>query len=550
MKKNYKDIEYFIRYILLQIKNFYKLALLSLFLTICYSVSVIVTPYITRRLIDLFTKGVKLSDVWFVVLVFLVTCFVQPALFFFNSKIMKMISEKIILKIRCLLFDKVINAPFSFFCKNSSGSIISHLVNDSNQVGVFLSTGINTLFKNILYVILISICMFFISKPITILLCILLFIYVAFNIFFNKNFEKRSEEIYKNNDEFYKIIKQCTDNIEEIKITQQESTISSSFLDFAKDFCYNKLKLYNLHNILDSVNATIGILSISLIYITGFFLISKDKLTIGSVVAFVVYFYMIMPSIKQLLQLNSDYHEVLPAFLRLSEYFKINPEPRIAAQSLTGSTLSVCFDNVTFKYNDDSKDHFILKNFSFKMVAPGLYGIVGKSGIGKSTIARLIVGFYRPLSGNIAINVDKKFASNIRSCMGYASQNMRLFYGATVMYNITLGNKSVPYEKVERICEKLNLHSKILNLPSKYEEVVTEKVNFSGGEIQRIILARIYLQKKPIVILDEITSALDAKNTKIVKNIIEDMAKNSLVILLTHNLSLLDNASQIIKLQD
>ena len=87
-------------------------------------------------------------------------------------------------------------------------------------------------------------------------------------------------------------------------------------------------------------------------------------------------------------------------------------------------------------------------------------------------------------------------------------------------------------------------------MPSKYEEVVTEKVNFSGGEIQRIILARIYLQKKPIVILDEITSALDAKNTKIVKNIIEDMAKNSLVILLTHNLSLLDNASQIIKLQD
>lgn len=548
MREKYKSIEGFIRYILGQIKNFYKLEIISLFLTICYSISVIITPYITSYLIDLFAKGVKLSDVWFVVLAFLVTCFVQPILFFLNTKIIKMISEKIILKIRCLLFDKVINAPFSFFGKNSSGSIISRLVNDSNQVGVFLSTGINSLFKNTLYVILILIVMFFLSKIITICLCVLISIYVIFNLFFDKSFEKRSKEVYKNNDDFYKIVKQCTDYIEEIKITQQESNVSSSFLNFAKDFCCNKLKLYNLYNILDSVNATIGILSLSLIYITGFFLISKNKLTIGSVVAFVVYFHMIMPSVKQLLQLNSTYHEVLPAFLRLGEYFKILPEEKLTVRNISDGLLSVCFDKVTFKYEDSSKDQVVLDNFSFKMDEPGLYGIVGKSGIGKSTIARLIAGLYRPLSGNITINVDKKSAANARDYIGYASQNMKLFYNKTVMYNITLGDQSISDEEVYFICEKLSLHSKILKLPNKYEELVTEKINFSGGETQRIIFARMYLQKKSIIILDEITSALDTVNTEAVKNIIEDLSKKSLVILLTHNLKLLDNAKQIIKL--
>jgi len=159
-----------------------------------------------------------------------------------------------------------------------------------------------------------------------------------------------------------------------------------------------------------------------------------------------------------------------------------------------------------------------------------------------------MVGLYHPLEGNIRICLGKDTISNARDYIGYVSQNMKLFYNKTVMYNITLGDRTISDQEVHLICERLNLHDKILKLPQKYEELVTEKVNFSGGEVQRIILARICLQKRPIIILDEITSALDDANVGIVKGIIDELSESSLVVLLTHNLGLLNKAKQIINI--
>lgn len=548
MKKKRKNGNEFIKYIFKQIKNFYKLEIVSIFLTISFSISVIATPYLTRYLIDLFSQRMELSDIWLILIFFLVACFLQPIFAYFNTKIIKTIAEKIILKVRCILFNNVIKAPFSFFCKNSSGSIISRLVNDSNQVGSFLSSSVTILFQNFLFIFLILIGMFLLSKIITFSLCILLSLYVAFNLFFNKKFEKKSGKILESNDDFYKVIKQCIDHIESIKIIQQEEYSSSKFLYYAKKLYDNKLKLYNIYNIVDSINATIEILSISLIYTVGFFLISKGKLTIGSVVAFDVYFQMLIPSIKQLINFNSSYHEVVPTLLRLEEYFNIKPEPPLISYKSSNNSTSICFDKVTFKYDDNSQSRTILDSFSLKMDSNGLYGLVGKSGTGKSTIAKLMVGLYQPVEGNIMIDFGRNTVSNVRDNISYASQNMKLFYDTTIRYNLTLGNNDISNEEINYICNKLNLNDKISKLPNEYEELVTERINLSFGEVQRIILARIYLQRKPINILDEITSSLDYSNTKLAKDVIDELSQNSLVVLLTHNLDLLDGAKQTIRL--
>ena len=538
----------FVKYTIKQVKNFYKLEIVSFFLTIGFSLSAIVTPYFTRYLIDVFSQNNSLSDVWFIMLAFLTACFLQPVFSFFNVKITKKISEEIVLKVRHLLFNNVIKAPLQFFYKNSSGSIISRLVDDSSQFGAFLSSSIAVVFQDILFIIFILIGMFSLSIKITISLCVLLSIYTAFNLFFNKKFERSSEEILKNNDDFYKVIKQSVDSIEEIKTTQQEKNAFSIFSNSAKNLYNNKLKFCYLYNFVNNINANMGIISVTLIYLVGFYLVSKGEFTLGSVIAFDIYFQMIIPSIRELLSFNSSYHEMKPVVFRLEEYFNIDSEQQISSCIRSDNKTGVLFDNVTFRYDGDTKNQVILNNFSFKFNSPGLYGIVGKSGVGKSTIAKIIVGLYRPTFGNIKIGFEEENFLNIRDNVGYASQNMKLFYDTTIMYNITLGNKNIPEEDVYLICEKLNLHSKISKLPNGYDELVNEKVNFSGGEVQRIILARVCLQKKAINVFDEITSALDVTNTKIVKTIIDDMAKSSLVILLTHNIKLLDQAVEIIKL--
>lgn len=329
---------------------------------------------------------------------------------------------------------------------------------------------------------------------------------------------------------------------------QQEESHYSKFLYYAKRLYTNKLKLYNLYNIVDSINGTIEVLSISLIYIVGFFLISKGKLTIGSVVAFDVYFQMIIPSIKILINFNSNYHEVVPMLSRLEEYFNIKQETPMTSCKFSNHSPSICFDKVTFKYDTDYQSRNILDSFSLKMDSNGLYGLVGQSGTGKSTIAKLMVGLYQPLKGNIMIDFGEETISNVRDNIGYASQNMKLFYNTTIRYNMTLGNNSISNEEIRYICDKLNLNDKILKLPNGYEELVTEMTNLSFGEVQRIILARIYLQRKPINILDEITSSLDCSNTQLAKDVINELSKKSLVVLLTHNLDLLDGAKQLIRL--
>lgn len=548
MKKKHKKGNEFIKYIFKQIKNFHKLEVVSVFLTIGFSVSVIATPYLTRYLIDLFAKNMEFSDIWFILIAFLIACILQPIFAYLNTKIIKKIAETIILKVRCMLFNNIIKAPFSFFYKNSSGSIISRLVNDSNQMGSFLSNSITILFQNFLFIFLILIGMSLLSKFITFLLCILLSFYVAFNLFLNKKFEEKSGKVLENNDDLYKIIKQGLDNIESIKTMQQEESHYSKFLYYAKRLYTNKLKLYNLYNIVDSINGTIEVLSISLIYIVGFFLTSKGKLTIGSVVAFDVYFQMIIPSIKILINFNSNYHEVVPMLSRLEEYFNIKQETPMTSCKFSNHSPSICFDKVTFKYDTDYQSRTILDSFSLKMDSNGLHGLVGQSGTGKSTIAKLMVGLYQPLKGNIMIDFGEETISNVRDNIGYASQNMKLFYNTTIRYNMTLGNNSISNEEIRYICDKLNLNDKISKLPNGYEELVTEMTNLSFGEVQRIILARIYLQRKPINILDEITSSLDYSNTQLAKDVINELSKKSLVVLLTHNLDLLDGAKQFIRL--
>lgn len=537
----------FIKYIFKQIKHFWRNEIVSLFLTICFSISVVVTPYCMRYLIDLFSKNKSFYDVWFVMFAFLLACFLQPIFSFLNIKITKKISEELILKIRYNVFSSILKSPYSFFCENSSGTIISRLINDSNQLGSFLSNVVIVVFQNVLFLILILIGMFMLSAEIAISLCILLLLYGIFNIFWSKNIEKKSSEILKNSDHFYKIIKECIDNMEEIKVTRCEENTLKIFLNSIQNLYNSKIKFYNFRNIVDCVNGSLEIFSIALIYLVGFYFVSKDRLTVGSVVAFDVYFQMIIPSVRQLLAFNSDYNEVKPALLRLIEYFNIGPEQEIISHSVVANVPSILFNNVTFKYSNDLNNRVILSSFSTEFNSEGIYGIIGESGVGKSTIARLIVGLYYPTSGDIAVSFGRKNL-NVRDNVGYASQNMKLFYGATVIYNITLGNKCISNEQVYAICEKLNLHKKILKLNNGYEEVVNEKINFSGGEVQRIILARVYLQKKPINVFDEITSALDFDNALIAKDVIEDLSKNSLIVLITHDTKLLDSAKQVIKL--
>jgi len=543
-KRNNKLWEHAIK----QIKKYAKQETISVLLTTCYSVSVIATPYLTRYLIDSFTIASHFANIWKLMIVFLAACFMQPVISYYSTKILQAISENITLNTRFKLFWNVLHTPMLFFHENSTGAIVSRLTNDSQKLSDLFLGLLSSVFQNALFVVLILVGMYLFSPIIATSVLLLLFIYVGVNIYFSSKLEAKSKKVLENNDNFYKVISQGINNIENIKTAALEQEIYEEFGGILNDFKNNRLKLFGLYNLTRSFSTTLEVFSIGIIYCVGFLLISKHKLTVGGVVAFDIYFQMMMPAIRQLLLLNSSYHEIAPALKRLDEYLTLSAENNLQSRiSDNNNNPCVCFENVSFGYSP--KNNLILKDASFCLNTPGLYCLVGKSGAGKSTIAKLILGLYKPTAGQVLVDVGGKQVDNLRKEIAYASQNMP-FFNKTIRYNLTLGTENIADEELIAICKKLDLHDTIANLPNGYDELITEKLNLSGGEIQRLNLARVFLQKKAINILDEITSALDSRNAQLAKSVIEELAKTNLVLLITHNKNLIQNAKQIYILEN
>jgi ATP-binding cassette subfamily B protein len=209
---------------------------------------------------------------------------------------------------------------------------------------------------------------------------------------------------------------------------------------------------------------------------------------------------------------------------------------------------AIVFENVSFGYVSEQR---ILDNFNFEFCGPGLYGIMGPSGIGKSTIAKLVLNLYKPDSGSVVIYLDKSIANSleeVRTNISYVAQSTELF-NISIRENVLLGcKKEVSDAMLAAICERLNLHDKIERLVDGYDTVVSEKINLSGGEMQRLALARAYLKNAPITILDEVTSSLDDANSQSVMEVINEMKQKSIVILLTHRAAMLVRAKKVINL--
>jgi ABC-type multidrug transport system fused ATPase/permease subunit len=183
------------------------------------------------------------------------------------------------------------------------------------------------------------------------------------------------------------------------------------------------------------------------------------------------------------------------------------------------------------------------------MILPekGLIAFVGHSGAGKSTLAKLLLKLYSPSQGNIYVggkNINEIAVNTLRGNISFVPQEVDLF-NQSIRDNIVCGNLAVTDEEIIQICTRLKLHEKIMELPEGYDSIITERVNLSGGEKQRIATARALVKKPKIFILDEPTSSLDPENEIIIRETIEDLSKRSLVIVIAHKITTIKNADMI-----
>lgn len=211
---------------------------------------------------------------------------------------------------------------------------------------------------------------------------------------------------------------------------------------------------------------------------------------------------------------------------------------------------TIQFKNVAFFYSQDDKAerNWELKDVNLEMRKGEVVALVGSTGSGKSTLANLLMGFYSPKGGEILINgvsLEKLFLSQWRQDIGYVSQDIFLF-NDTIRQNITLWNETISEEELITAVQAAHLHDFITSLPEGYETLVGDRgLKLSGGQCQRIAIARAILNKPKVLIFDEATSALDNLTEKVVYDAIHSSKKNAVVIIIAHRLSTVKDADRI-----
>lgn len=344
-------------------------------------------------------------------------------------------------------------------------------------------------------------------------------------------------------------------NYETVKYFNNEEYEQREYDQHLKEWEQSRLKNRLSLAALNSGQAWIIAVAVTLMMFLAAGGVADGSLTIGDFV--MVNAYMLQLFIP-LNFLGFVYREIRQALINIERMFTLldrtpavvdepGAVPFVADQQ---APIAVEFKNVCFSYH---ADRAILKNVSFSVAAGQKVAIVGASGAGKSTIAKLLFRFYKADNGEITLNgrnINHFTLDSTRRLMGVVPQDTVLF-NDTIYYNIAYGNPDATREEVEHCARRARLQEFISQLPAGYNTMVGERgLKVSGGEKQRLAIARVLLKQPPILIFDEATSALDTHSESLIVQALDDLAVKHTTLVIAHRLSTVMNADNIVVLQD
>lgn len=457
----------------------------------------------------------------------------------FRTQLLIHLGQRLDIPLMLGYYEHVVNLPMNFFGTREVGEIISRF-NDASKIRDAISGVTLTMMIDVLMVIVGGGILYFQSPLLFSITLIPLIIYGIIVFVFKNSIEEVNRETMQSNAKVTSYLVESINGIETIKAFNAEREVNSEtekrFIKLIKNVFRNGY-INNFQVTLKSLVK--GIFSISVLWI-GTTQVLSGKISFGELLTFNALLVYFLNPIENIINLQPTLQTAMVAAERLSEILDLTLEKsvdenkKINPETLKGD---IEFNNLDFRYGTRS---LILKNINIKIKSGERIALVGESGSGKTTLAKLLMNFYQCEKGELIINgynIKDINVEALRDKIAYISQETFLFNG-TIIENLSLGNPYLTYEEIIEACKKAQIHDFINSLPLRYNTLVEENgANFSGGQKQRLSIARAILRKPEILIMDEATSNLDSITERAIEKTIHEFSKDITTIIIAHRLS-------------
>ena len=528
--------------------KYLKKIFLSVFFTVIIAVSTssiawLLDPAIKKLFVD------KDKNLIFLIPGLIVIAFLSKGISVYCAKVIMInVAEDIKAKIQYDMTNSLIKADTNYIDKKHSGKFVSNLIYDTTLIVNLVSTAILNLFKDSLTLIGLLGVMFYQNWSLALISIIMIPLASMAAKTLGKRIGKVSTEAQEKSGILTTHLIEIFKNHKVIKIFQQENQENQKILNFI-----NTLKEKSKKISIVFVRATpimevfTGLMIAILIYVAAL-MIMKNELEINNFFSFLAAMMLAYQPVRSLATLNIAINQGLSAGRRILPIIDIKNEinENNESKDIEVKEGNIEFKNVNFKYGEE--ENKILNSISLKIIGGEMNALVGHSGAGKSTILNLIPKFYNCDNGDILIDeqsIYKIKTSSLRKKISLVSQETTLF-DDTIKNNIKYANSSASDEEIIKAAKESYADDFIQKLPKKYETIIGENgVRLSGGEKQRLSIARAILKKSPIVLLDEATSSLDAETEDKIQKGLGFLTKDKTTIVIAHRLSTILNSRKI-----
>ncbi|MCK4912611.1 MAG: ABC transporter ATP-binding protein [Candidatus Omnitrophica bacterium] len=487
------------------------------------------------------------------IIIFVPVLFLLKGIFtFLQDFLMNIVGQGVVRDVRNRLYSKFQDLSMEFYGRKKTGELMARVTNDVSIITNAISYALKDLIYESMKAVFFAVCAFYIGFKISWQLPLVAFVILPCIMFpvvrIGKRIKKFSLEVQKKIADLNSLMAETIQGAQVVKAFCREDYELERFKKINQHYYKFTLKTAKRMLVLSPFTEFVGVLGVvAILWIVGNEVIS-GRLSFGVLATFLAFLMSMIRPFKKLSNVYAINQQALTASARIYDILEEDPKVKEKenADEIKYLNQGIIFNDVEFSYNEDE---FVLGSINLEAKKGEVVALVGHSGAGKSTLVGLIPRFYDPQKGSICIdgvNIKDFKIKDLRSLIAVVSQDIVLF-NSTIRDNIAYGRAEASESEIIEAAKKAHAYEFIMDIPNKFDAVVGDRgFRLSGGEKQRIAIARAILKNSPILILDEATSHLDSVSEKLIKEALYMLMEGKTSFIIAHRLSTVQKADKVV----